>query len=226
METGGLTMKIVKIVMMAAVLAAAGISAHAQQGQRPVPAPTGGQHEEDRDVSGPPDRGGPPSEQQMGEVRKKMEAVRMWRLTEALKLDEKTSAKLAAVLGSLDQQRAAIMRDNMVTIRELRSTLKAGNPDEKKLKAALEKIRKNQDAMMDLRKKETHEIKDILTLEQQARYLIFQHEFGREMRGMISGARGQKSGGKGKRGSLGSPAGPTGGGTEAGAPPSSPPGER
>ncbi len=220
-------MKIVRIIMMTAVLTVAGISAHAQQGQRPVPAPTGGQQEEDKDVSGTPGRGGLPSEQQVGEVRKKMEAVRMWRLTEALKLDEKTSAKLAAVLGSLNQQRATIMRENRETIRELRSTLKAGNQDEKKLKAALEKIRKNQDAMMDLRKKETHEIKNILTLEQQARYLIFQHEFGREMRGMISGARGQGQGrgGKGIRGGPNRAAGPAGGESNNEAPPSSP-GER
>jgi Spy/CpxP family protein refolding chaperone len=211
-------MKIVKIVMMTAVLTVAGISAHAQQGQRPVPATTGGQQEEDKDVSGAPGRGGLPSEQQVGEVRKKMEAVRMWRLSEALKLDEKTSAKLAAVLGSLDQQRGAIMRENRETIRELRSTLKAGNPDEKKLKAALEKIRKNQDAMMDLRKKELHQIKDILTIEQQARYLIFQHEFGREMRGMISGARGQGRGGKGMRGGSGRPDGPTAGEPEGSMP--------
>lgn len=217
-------MKIVKIVMMAVVLTAAGISAYAQQGQRPMPAQPGGQYEEDMDFDGAPGRGGPPSGQQREEVRKKMEAVRMWRLTEALKLDEKTSAKLAAVLSSLDQRRGAIMRENRGTLRELRLSLKAGNPDEKKLKTALEKIRKNQDEMMDLRKKELNNIKDILTVEQQARYLVFQHEFQREMRGMIAGARGEGRGGKGMRGGQNRPAVPMGGGADREAP--APPAER
>ena len=34
----------------------------------------------------------------------------------------------------------------------------------------------------------------MLTVEQQARYVIFQQEFRREMRGMISGARGNGPG--------------------------------
>jgi hypothetical protein len=61
--------------------------------------------------------------------------------------------------------------------------------------------------MMDLRKKELNGIKDILTIEQQARYLVFQHEFQREMRGMIAGARGQGRGGKGMRGGPNRPGG-------------------
>ncbi len=212
-------MKIVKIVMMAVVLTMAGISAYAQQGQRPMPAQPGGQYEEDTNFDGAPGPGGPPSGQQREEVRKKMEAVRMWRLTEALKLDEKTSAKLAAVLGSLDQRRGALMTESRETLRELRSSLKEGNPDEKKLKTALEKIRKNQDEMMDLRKKELNKIKDILTVEQQARYLVFQHEFQREMRGMIAGARGEGRGGKGMRGGPNRPGGPMGGVEDKNVPP-------
>jgi Spy/CpxP family protein refolding chaperone len=203
-------MKIVKIIMIAAVITAAGISAYAQQGQRPVSGPTGGQYGPDMDLDGTSGSGGPPSEQKRDEVRKKMEAVRMWRLTEALKLDEKTSAKLAALLSSMDQKRGALMRESGQILRDLRLSLKAGNPDEKKIKADLTKIEKNQHEMMDLKKKELNGIKDILTIEQQARYLIFQHEFQREMRGMIAGARGQGHGGKGMRGGLGRPGGSIG----------------
>ncbi len=219
-------MKIVKIVMMTAVLTAAGISAYAQQGQRPMTAQPGGQYEEDMDFDGASGRGGPSSGQQREEVRKKMEAVRMWRLTEALKLDEKTSAKLAALLSSMDQKRNALMRENGQILRDLRLSLKAGNPDEKKIKADLEKIEKNHHEMMDLRKKELNGIKDILTIEQQARYLIFQHEFMREMRGMIAGARGQGHVGKGMRSGPNRPAGPMGGGADREAPSPAPPGER
>jgi hypothetical protein len=75
--------------------------------------------------------------------------------------------------------------------------LKKGKPDEKKLKADLDKIEKNHREMVELEGKETNGVKDILSVEQQARYVIFQQEFRRELRGMIAGARG---GGQGTRG--------------------------
>jgi Spy/CpxP family protein refolding chaperone len=90
----------------------------------------------------------------------------------------------------------------MESVRELRVLLDAKSPDEKKLKAVLEKIEKNQREMVKLRDKEFEAARDHLTVEQQARYLVFQREFMREMRGMISGARGQ---GRGMRGMGGAP---------------------
>jgi hypothetical protein len=44
--------------------------------------------------------------------------------------------------------------------------------------------------MQELKNKEMSSLKNLLTIEQQARYIIFQQEFIREMRSMIHGARG------------------------------------
>jgi Spy/CpxP family protein refolding chaperone len=170
----------VRVMIMTAALLLAGATAHAQQ---PGPADSHGQ-------------GGPDAKKQE-EVRKKVETVRMWRLTEELKLDEKTSARLASFLSSLDEKRRGLMRERMETMRDLRALLKTGNPDEKKLKADLAKIEKGHREMEELEGKETSGVKDILSIEQQARYVIFQQEFRREMRGMIAEARG---GGPGMRG--------------------------
>jgi Spy/CpxP family protein refolding chaperone len=169
-----MTMQGVRLSIMAAVLILAGTMVHAQQG----PGQTGG-----------------PDAKKQEEVRKKVETVRMWRLTEELKLDEKTSARLASFLSSLDEKRRVLMRERMETMRGLRALLKTGAPDEKKLKADLEKIEKGHREMEELEGKEISGIKDILSIEQQARYVIFQQEFRREMRGMIAEARG---GGQGR----------------------------
>ena len=64
----------------------------------------------------------------------------------------------------------------------------------------LEKLEKNRQEMQGLKDQELKGLKDILTIEQQARFLIFQHEFQREMRDMISGARGKGPGGPARRG--------------------------
>ncbi len=150
-----------------------------------------------------PGQGGPPSEERREEIRKKIEAVRIWRLTEELKLDATTSAKLSSLLSSLDQKRRDIQREQMEAMRELRFSLKAAKPDESKIKPLLEKLEKNHRAMQELRDREIKGMKEFLTIEQQARFLLFQQEFQREMRGMIAGARGGGAG----RGGMG-PGGP------------------
>jgi Spy/CpxP family protein refolding chaperone len=177
--------RVLLLIVTAVMLATASLS-FAQ------PGPAGSPAEE---ALGP--GGDEPTEAQWEEVRKKVEVVKIWKLTEALKLDADTSAKLSAFINPVDHQRQEIVREKMITMRELRLLLQSSKPDEAKLKAAIEKLEKNRRAMHEVRNKEFSGLKDILTTEQQARYLVFQQEFRREMRGMISGARG---GGPGKGG--------------------------
>ncbi len=197
------------IVMTVLALATAGVPALAQQRQMQGPP-------DETDVDPGPGRGGPPSEEKREELRKKVEAIRIWRLTEVLKLDEKTAAKFFPVLSSLTQRRNELMRENMEAERELRLYLDAGKPDEKKIKAALATLEKNHHEMVKLNEKEIEATKDYLTVEQQARYLIFQHEFEREIREKIAGARGQ---GMGMRGGPGQGRGGMGSGSGPGRPP-------
>ncbi len=186
----------VRMVIIAAALIFAGSAVHAQQG----PGPSGARADN-------PQNQGAADTKKREAVRKKVEAVRMWRLTEELKLDEKTSARLASFLSALDEKRRNLMRTRMETLRNLRATLKAEHPDEKKMKSDLDKLETNRRDMMELEEKEISGIKDILTVEQQARYVVFQQEFRREMRGMIAGAR---EGGPGMHGPGPGPHGPGG----------------
>lgn len=184
-----------KILILAITLVMIGLPSFAQE--RPQGPPADDRQRDEGAFAPDPEKGGPPSEERREEIRKKIETIRIWRLTEELKLDANTSAKLAAVVSPFEQQRRDIMREHMTTMRELRLSLKSSRPDEAKLKAALEKLQKNQRALQELREKEFKALKDILTIEQQARYLVFQQEFQREMQGMIAGARG---GGPGRGG--------------------------
>ena len=175
----------VLVSMVAVILFAATSLSFAQQ------AP-GGFYDESLESGGTP-----PSAAKREEVRKKIEAVRIWKLTEALKLDADTSAKMSAVINPLDQQREAIAREQMMTMRELRTLLQSQKPDQAKLKTAIDRLEKNHIAMQETRNKEFSAVKGILTTEQQARYIIFQQDFRREMRHMISGARGGGGAGRG-----------------------------
>jgi len=192
-----MTMKAFKgliLLASAALLFTATPSAFAQQG------PPGGRDDDMMGYDNPQGRGNAMSEQKREALRKKIEAVKIWRLTEALKLDAATSAKLAPLLNSYDQQRKDLMREHMEAMKALRRALKTTKPDETKLKVALEKLMQNRRAMDELRDKEISGLKDILTIEQQARYVIFQQEFRREMLGRIAGARGNGGPGRGRMG--------------------------
>jgi hypothetical protein len=138
-----------------------------------------------------PDQGrGAPAGERREEIRKKIEAIRIWRLTEELNLDEKTAARFFPAISGLAQKRNELMRENMETQRELRLYLDAEKPDEKKMKAALDRLEYIHRETAKLTEKEIGITKDLLTVEQQARYYLFQQDFQREIREMISGARG------------------------------------
>jgi len=143
--------------------------------------------------------GGPRSDEKREQIRKKVEAVWVWKVTEALALDEATAAKFLPSVSSLKKKHRELRREKRHTMRELRVYLQSDDPDAKKLRASLNRIEKNRDQRHRLRKEEFRTAKKLLTLEQQARYVLFQREFNREMRGMISRARGRGRGMKGMR---------------------------
>lgn len=146
------------------------------------------------------------------EIRKKIESVRIYRLTEALKLDSQTSVKLAALLGSIDQERVAIMREQREAFRTLREQLAPSQrPDERALRKALDVVEKKHRTMADLREREWNDLKKLLSVEQQARYVLFQRDFMREMRHRMAGARRE-----GRDPSMREPQGPGGMGPEHG----------
>lgn len=155
----------------------------AQQG------PRASQHDDMMGLENQPGRGNTLSEEQREEIRKKIETIRIWRLTEKLKLDTTTSAKLASLLSSFDQQRQRIVHEQMATMREMRVFLKSPKIDETRVKDDLDKLQKNQHSMQELRDKEFSELNDILTIEQQAQFLLFQQEFRHEIQRMILNAR-------------------------------------
>jgi len=162
---------IVRCIIVAALLAAAATGAIAQQ-QAPGPL-------RDR-----------PSEEQREAVRMKMDAVKFVRMTETLKLDEKTAAAFIPVITALEQKRRELYRENRDIMQEMKLLLQASKPDEGKLKAAISRIEKNRLEISAQRNKEFDAARSHLTTAQTARYIIFNQEFQQEMRGMMEGARG------------------------------------
>lgn len=132
---------------------------------------------------------GPPSKEQRERLRKRIETLRIWKLTKALDLDEKTAARLFPLMNRHDRERAEVEREIKESMKNLRKALRVEN--EGKLSGLLEKLRNSHKALQGLNDEEREDLEKILTVKQQARYIIFQQEFNREIRRIIGEARGR-----------------------------------
>jgi hypothetical protein len=126
--------------------------------------------------------------EQREDTRRKVEALKMARLTETLKLDEKTAAKFIPAITVIGQKRREQMAEQRQAILDLRRQFDGPAMDEKKLRTSVDRVFGSQREMMKLREKELETIRDSLTLEQQARYVVFQQEFMQEVRDVIRGS--------------------------------------
>ena len=135
----------------------------------------------------PDDIDHPLSREQLVRIRERIETLKMWKLTKALDLEEKTSARLFPVLGRYDKKKADIQYTLIQDVRDLKSSLQAKN--EGRTKAVLDRLEARTRELQGVNEQERAELRRVLTVEQQAKYLLFQLEFAREMRRIISEVR-------------------------------------
>jgi Spy/CpxP family protein refolding chaperone len=135
-----------------------------------------------------------PSSAKREQIRKRIETLRMWKLTEELDLDEKTSAKLFPVISKYDKERAKLQHTIRQDMRELRRSLQSDKDAD--YQGMLDRLEKNHREMQRIEDDEMKELKTILTAKQQAQYLLFNMKFKREIRRMIDDSRGKRRHGK------------------------------
>jgi hypothetical protein len=84
------------------------------------------------------------------QIMDKLRAERMWKLTEALKLDEATAARLFPLLAKYDDQERAIAKERGPLARDLRDALESASTDSTRLNGLIDRlidIRKRRQAM-------------------------------------------------------------------------------
>lgn len=138
----------------------------------------------------PSDLSRPATKEQMERVRERIETVRMWKLTRALELDEKTSARLFPLLNKYDKKRVEIEHSLWTGIRELRNDVREKRDG--RLKDILDKLDADHAALQKINDEERSEVRRILTIQQQAKFFLFQMEFNREIRKIIGETKEKK----------------------------------
>ena len=123
------------------------------------------------------------------QVEKRVELIRMWKLTEALSLDEEKGAKLFPLINTYEKKKKELRKEEFRTMRSLRETLAESKPDEKALKEVLDKLEKGRRELGALKEKEFEKLKKLLTTEELARFIVFQIDFHREIMELIGASK-------------------------------------
>jgi Spy/CpxP family protein refolding chaperone len=133
-------------------------------------------------------------EQLRKEVLERMRALRAWKIVEALKLDEATSARLFPILSRYDEREMAIAAERHVIMRDLRDATEAAHPDDARLVATLNKLLANRAAQRALHDDRIKDVRKVLTPVQQAKLVLLLPRMEHDFAGWIHEASGRGGG--------------------------------
>jgi Spy/CpxP family protein refolding chaperone len=102
----------------------------------------------------------------------KLRAERMWKLTEALKLDEPTAAKLFPLLAKFDDQERAIGKERGPVVRELKDALEAHGPDTNKINGLVDRLMDIRRRRQALEGEKLAAVRKVLTPEQMGKLML------------------------------------------------------
>lgn len=117
-------------------------------------------------------------------IRKKVGVMRVWELTKALDLDEETASRLFPVLNEYDRKRTKIHEAVRADRDKLKVALNDGSYD--RMKEILGRLERHDEAMQQINQEERAELKNILTVKQQARFVLFHREFRHRTKRMLA----------------------------------------
>jgi Spy/CpxP family protein refolding chaperone len=128
------------------------------------------------------------------EGRRLIETIRIWKMTEALNLDEHQAAKLFPKLAQLEASRREFHRRQRALRDELAELLKQRPLRDEEIRARLDQLDRTE---IDFRGQEVAirgGLRSILSPEQQARLALFEDRFETEMRRTIQDLRQRRRG--------------------------------
>ncbi len=115
------------------------------------------------------------------EIKRKLMAIRAYRLTEELALDEATAAKVFPLLTKYDQQADQLAAERMTLNKELRREPR----DARVLDDLIRRALVNRRATVDLEERRIRELRGVLTPAQTARFLVVLPEIERQIKVQI-----------------------------------------
>ncbi len=133
------------------------------------------------------------SQERREELRKKVELIWQQKLTERLNLTEEEKAEVFPLLQQYHERQRTLRQENRQLVRALEGMI-AANASEKELKKTIRDLEENEQKRLEVREQGFRDLAKILPIEKQARYIVFQAEFRREMHRLMQRARHREGG--------------------------------
>lgn len=167
-----MNLRIPLLVVVALVSALGGVPAVAQPGVSPAAQP----------AAGGPGRpaAAPPADSKREQIKRKLLALRAFRLTEELRLDETSAARVFPVLSKYDPQLEQLTTERLLLLRQLRGTLTAAAADD-----VINRAVANRRALLDLEERRLADLRKVLTPQQTARLLVVLPEIETQLKRQI-----------------------------------------
>ncbi|MBF0487675.1 MAG: hypothetical protein HQK98_05885 [Nitrospirae bacterium] len=122
---------------------------------------------------------------EMSEFRQKIKALKKKKIVEALALNKDTADKVLSVIDKYDSKIHESMRSMRDDIKSLKKAV-AENKDDAAKRAIIDKITQSRKDLISLKQAEMDELKGILSVDQQARYILFSIDFHMAIRKIMA----------------------------------------
>jgi Spy/CpxP family protein refolding chaperone len=129
-----------------------------------------------------------------GEGRRLIETIRIWKMTEALNLNEEQAVKLFPKMTQLEASRREFHNRQRLLREELAELLKQRPLRDQDIKMKLEELERIDAEFKGRERAVKNELRSILSVEQQARLALFEERFDMEMRRTIQDLRQRRPG--------------------------------
>ena len=176
------------LLLGGALLASAPSVTRAQQGAGELPPPPAAPPRGRGPGGGP--GGGPGTGPLREQVRERIKLMRMWRLTEALSLDEATAQRLFPLLNRFDERLQPVHRQQGDLLQRLRQEVNVPRPDPARIGRTLDELVALRHQVIEIEDERMREVRRVLGPVQQAKLWLIWPKIDREIRRHVRRAMG------------------------------------
>ncbi|HVP37535.1 MAG TPA: periplasmic heavy metal sensor [Terriglobales bacterium] len=142
-------------------------------------------------AQGPPPRPFP-EEGKRERLREEIDTMKMWKMLEVLDLSQEQSDKFLPVWREMQKAQKDFREKRENLLKSLEAILGAEKPDEGKIRDILGQLEKERSRFDDIQQNFRQKAQEILTLEQQAKLVLFEDRFEKRMMEIIRQYRERK----------------------------------
>ncbi len=133
-----------------------------------------------------------PEEGKRQRLREEIETMKMWKMLEVLDLSQEQSDKFLPVWREMQKAQKDFRERREDLLKSLESTLAEGKPDEGKIRDIMVQLEKEKSHFEGVQQKFRQKAQEVLTLEQQAKLVLFEDRFEKRMMEIIRQYRERK----------------------------------